>query len=66
MYLHLRKEVLAFTRACERLLSVDMVLTEDEHLLFRYYMYELSQKFPSEVLPVSERQHGPLAHLRSH
>ena len=50
--LQLRQEVLAYTRACEHLLSRDMTLTEDERSLLEYYLQELSQKFfhaPSRV-----------------
>ena len=39
----LRPEILAFTRACERLLSREITLTEEEHQLIDYYLANTSQ-----------------------
>ena len=40
-----RQEVLAFTRACEHLLSKKPTLTDDERSLVEYYVNDLSQEF---------------------
>ncbi len=57
--LQLRQEVLAYTRACERLLSQGLTLTEDERNLLGYYIQELSRKFfrehPCVDLPASQQ-----------
>jgi hypothetical protein len=49
----LRPELLAFTRACEHLLSTELTLTEDEHTLLDYYVRELSRVFFSQMGPSS-------------
>jgi hypothetical protein len=46
--MNLRKEVLAYTRACEHLLSLGGTLTDDERGLLDYYLKELSRKFLSD------------------
>jgi hypothetical protein len=43
--MNLRREVLAYTRACEQLLSVDLKLSDDERSLLEYYLNELSREF---------------------
>ena len=57
--LQLRQEVLAYTRACEHLLSQELTLTEDERSLLAYYIQELSRKFfrehSSVDLPASQQ-----------
>jgi hypothetical protein len=45
---NLRPEVLAFTRACEHLLSVEMTVTEEERIVLDYYVNELSREFLSD------------------
>jgi len=44
---NLRPEVLAFTRACEHLLSIEMTVTEEERIVLDYYVNELSREFLS-------------------
>jgi hypothetical protein len=46
--MNLRREVLAHTRACEQLLSVDLKLSDDERSLLEYYLNELSREFLPE------------------
>jgi hypothetical protein len=43
----LSHEILALSRACERLLSIEVTLSNDERSLVEYYLQELSQKFAS-------------------
>jgi hypothetical protein len=45
MTTHICEEVFAVTRACERLLSTELKLTDDELSLLEYYMNELSREF---------------------
>ena len=45
---HVCQEIAAYTRACERLLSKEGTLTEDERNLLDYYMRELSREFLSD------------------
>ena len=42
---HVRQELTAFTRACERLLSQEGSLNEDERSLLEYYVNDLSRQF---------------------
>jgi hypothetical protein len=42
------QEIAAYTRACERLLSREGKLTDDERSLLEYYVNELSQEFLSD------------------
>jgi hypothetical protein len=42
--MNLRREMRAYTRACEELLSVNGKLTDDERSLLEYYMNELSRE----------------------
>jgi len=44
---HVRQEIATYTRACERLLSKEGTLTEDERSLVEFYVNELSR----ELLP---------------
>jgi hypothetical protein len=44
---HIREEIFACTNGCERLLSTDLTLSEDERSLLEYYVNEVSQKFLS-------------------
>jgi hypothetical protein len=46
--MNLRREILAYTRACEQLLSVDLKLSDDERSLLEYYLNELSREFLPE------------------
>jgi hypothetical protein len=46
--LRLGHELLAFTRACEHLLSGEMTFTDDERNLLNYYIIELRKKFQAE------------------
>jgi hypothetical protein len=41
-------EITTFSRACERLLSKEGALTEDERSLLEYYLNELSREFFSD------------------
>jgi hypothetical protein len=43
--LQLTEEILAFTRACEHLLSRRPTLTDDERGLLEYYVNDLSRQF---------------------
>jgi hypothetical protein len=43
----LRKEILAYSRACEHLLSTEMTLNDDESSLVEYYIKEVSRKLVS-------------------
>jgi hypothetical protein len=45
---HVCQEIAAYTRACERLLSREEALTEDERSLLEYYVKELSREFLSD------------------
>ena len=45
---HVCQEIAAYTRACERLLSKEGTLTEDERNLLDYYVRELSREFLSD------------------
>ena len=49
MKYHIGEEVCAWTNGCERLLSAELVLTEDERSLLEYYLNELSRKFLSRT-----------------
>jgi len=58
---HIGEEVCAWTNGCERLLSAELVLTEDERSLLEYYLNELNRKFLSRtastqhsLLPLTE------------
>jgi hypothetical protein len=51
----IRQEVFSVTRACERLLSTDFTLTDDERSLLEYYMQELSREFFSDKSTVRLR-----------
>ena len=57
----IREEVSSITRACERLLSTDVTLTDDERSLLEYYMEELSREFfsdkPTVRLRYTEQPH---------
>jgi len=46
--MNLRREIQAYTRACEYLLSLDQQLTDEERGLLEYYLSELSRKYLSE------------------
>ena len=48
----IRSEIFCVTQACERLLSMEQNLTEDEHALLEFYIGELSLKF----FPLRERE----------
>ena len=41
----LSKEILAYSRACEHLLSIEITLNDDESSLVEYYVQEVSRKF---------------------
>jgi hypothetical protein len=41
----IRKELIAYSRACEHLLSIEPTLSEEEHRLLEYYIEELSKEF---------------------
>jgi len=46
---HIGEEVCDWTNGCERLLSTELVLTEDERSLLEYYLTEVSRKFLSRT-----------------
>ena len=46
--MNLRREIQAYTRACEHLLSLHEQLTDEERDLLEYYLSELSRKYLSE------------------
>ena len=50
MKYHIGEEVCAWTNGCERLLSADVALTDDERSLVEYYLNEVSRKFLSRAL----------------
>ena len=50
----LREEILAFTRACERLLSNELTLSDDERQLVEYYADNLSREFSSNPSPTQQ------------
>ena len=58
MMTHLSREVLEYSRACERLLSARVTLNDDERSLLEYYSQEISNKFTAGP-PVQK----PAAHL---
>ena len=41
----LSKEIIAYSRACEHLLSPEVTLNDEESSLVEYYLQELSRKF---------------------
>jgi hypothetical protein len=43
----LSKEILAYSRACEHLLSTEITLNDDESSLVEYYIKEVSRKLVS-------------------
>ena len=45
---HVCQEIAAYTHACERLLSKEGTLNEDERNLLDYYVRELSREFLSD------------------
>jgi hypothetical protein len=55
----IRHEVFSVTRACERLISTELTLTEDERNLLEYYMEELSREFFSDKPAVRLRFTDP-------
>ena len=46
--MNLRREIQAYTRACEHLLSLGEQLTDEERDLLEYYLNELSREYLSE------------------
>lgn len=52
---HVCQEIAAYTRACERLLSKEGTLTEDERNLLDYYVRELSREFLSDQPTIRAR-----------
>jgi hypothetical protein len=58
---HLCEEIAAYARACERLLSKEGLLTEDERSLLEYYVHELSREFLSDGPSVRVRLRVPTA-----
>ena len=51
----IRQEIAAFTRACERLVSQEGTLNEDERSLLEYYVNDLSREFLSDKPTVQVR-----------
>ena len=56
----IRQEITAFTRACERLLSQEGTLNEDERSLLEYYVNDLSREFLSANPTVQVRYDEPV------
>ena len=54
----LSKEILAYSRACEHLLSTEITLNDDESSLVEYYIKEVSRKFVSLELTQQKPQHN--------
>lgn len=57
---NLGPEVLAFTRACEHLLSTEVTVTEEERHLIDYYLKEMSREFLSDEPTVRVREPAAL------
>ena len=51
---HIGEEVCRWINECERLLSTELTLTDDERSLLEYYLNEVSGKFLSRA---SSKQH---------
>ena len=54
----LSKEILAYSRACEHLLSTEITLNDDESSLVEYYIKEVSRKFVSLELTQQKPRHN--------
>ncbi len=52
---HVRREIALYTRACDRLLSKEGTLTEDERSLVEFYVNELSRELLSDKSTVGLR-----------
>jgi hypothetical protein len=46
---HIGEEICDWTNGCERLLSAELALTDDERSLLEYYLNEVSRKFLSRT-----------------
>ena len=46
--MNLRQELLAYSRACEHVLSIKAELTDEERRLLEYYVNELSREVLSD------------------
>jgi hypothetical protein len=46
--MNLRQELLAYSRACEHVLSIKAELTDEERNLLEYYVNELSREILSD------------------
>ena len=57
--LNLRPELLDFTRACERLLTKEVALTEDERDLLEYYVNDMAREFLRDRSTVSNPPQTP-------
>ena len=53
--MNLRREIRAYTRACEHLLSLPERLTDEERDLLKYYLNELSREYLSDKPTVRSR-----------
>ena len=58
---HVCREIAAYCRACEGLLSKEGALTEDERSLLEYYLNELSREFFSDKPTVRLHYRGSVA-----
>ena len=58
---HVCQEIAAYTRACERLLSKEGTLNEDERNLLDYYVRELSREFLSDQPTIRVRYNQSVA-----
>ena len=61
----IRQEITAFTRACERLLSQEGTLNEDERSLLEYYVNDLSREFLSSKPTVRQAYNEPVGVKRA-
>jgi len=57
--LNLRPELLDFTRACERLLTKEVALTEDERDLLEYYVNDMAREVTAKDINENYRGNYP-------
>jgi len=57
----LSKEILAYSRACEHLLSTEITLNDDESSLVEYYIKEVSRKLVSLELTQQNPRHNEIS-----
>jgi hypothetical protein len=68
---HIGEEICAWTNGCERLLSMELALTDDERSLLEYYLNEVTRKFLSRApstqsaKPITVETNGTNQRLKS-